>query len=97
MNLRHTYLVGAVVIVLCGWVISAFGVEFVKEKVSAVDANTTAVAIIEHDLAQHKAEDDKRWEVATNVNNEMRLDIKTLLREVSEMSGVVKNLKTVDE
>ncbi len=55
MNLRHTYLVGAVVIVLCGWVISAFGVEFVKEKVSAVDANTTAVAIIEHDLAQHKA------------------------------------------
>lgn len=90
-------MIGAVVIVLCGWVISAFGVEFIKEKVATVDSNAERVAIIEHDLSQHKEEDNRRWDTASKDGTEMKADIKTLLREVSEMSGVVKNLKTIDE
>jgi hypothetical protein len=97
MNARHTYIVGAVVIVLCGWVISAFGVEFIKEKVAKVDMTAERVSIIEHDLEMHKEEDERKWEAANSVNDEMRADLKILLREVSEMSGVLKNLKTIDE
>ena len=97
MNAKHTYVVGAVIIVLCGWVISAFGVEFVKEKVATVDSNAERVAIMEHDLSQHKVEDNRRWDTESKDNTEMKADIKILLREVSEMSGVVKNLKTIED
>lgn len=97
MNAKHTYAVGAVVIVLCGWVISAFGVEFIKEKVAKVDSNAERVAIIEHDLTQHKAEDERRWEAANEINTEVRADLKTLLREVSELNAYVKNFKVTED
>ncbi len=97
MNARHTYTVGAVIIVLCGWVISAFGVEFIKEKVAKVDSTAERISIVEHDLMQHKEEDDKRWSAQNSIMTEVRADLKTLLREVSAQSGVIRNLKTVGE
>jgi hypothetical protein len=97
MNARHTYAVGAIIIVLCGWVISAFGVEFIKEKVAKVDATAERVSIVEHDLMQHKAEDERRWDAQSNATSEMQADIKLLLREVSEIGAHVQNLKTIDE
>ena len=97
MNARHTYTVGAIIIVLCGWVISAFGVEFVKEKVAKVDSTAERISIVEHDLKQHKEEDDKRWSAQSNIMTEVRADLKTLLREVSAQGGVIRNLKTVGE
>ncbi len=97
MNAKHTYTVGAVIIVLCGWVISAFGVEFIKEKVAKVDETAERVSIVEHDLIQHKVEDERRWDAQSNATHEMQADIKLLLREVSGISAHVQNLKTIDE
>jgi hypothetical protein len=97
MNTKHTYTVGAVIIVLCGWVVSAFGVEFIKEKVAKVDATAERVSIVEHDLTQHKVETERRWNAQSNATTEMKADIKLLLREVSEIGAHVQNLKTIDE
>ena len=97
MNARHTYTVGAIIIVLCGWVISVFGVEFIKEKVAKVDATAERVSIVEHDLIQHKEADDRRWAAQSDIMTEVRADLKTLLREVSEQGGVIRNLKTIGE
>ena len=97
MNTKHTYTVGAVIIVLCGWVVSAFGVEFIKEKVAKVDATAERVSIVEHDLTKHKVETERRWNAQSNATTEMKADIKLLLREVSEIGAHVQNLKTIDE
>ncbi len=35
--------------------------------------------------------------VQENISKEMRADLKVLLREVSEMNGVIQTLKTIDE